>query len=90
LCESQAQYPDRILELLDDAALRRRCQANIQQYVSERAAWRHIAARHIDVYHSVITVPYGKAEYVYFPEPEGYGESFGGDRPVTYRPVPTA
>jgi len=90
LCESEAQYPDRILELLDDAALRRRCQTNIQQYVSAYAAWRHIAARHIDVYHSVITVPYGKAEYVYFPEPEGYGESSGGDRPVTYSPVPTA
>jgi hypothetical protein len=90
LCENDAQYPDRILQLLDDRALHRRCQTNIQQYVREHAAWRHIAGRHIDVYHSVITVPYGKAEYVYFPQPEGYAESSGEDRPVTYRPVPAA
>jgi glycosyltransferase involved in cell wall biosynthesis len=90
LCESDEQYPDRILQLLDDQALQRRCRTNIQQYVREHAAWRHIAGRHIDVYHSVITVPYGKAEYVYFPEPAGYADSSGEDRPVTYRPVPTA
>jgi 1,2-diacylglycerol 3-alpha-glucosyltransferase len=87
LCENDADYPDRILELLDDKALHRRCQINIQEYVREHAAWRHIAGRHIDVYHSVITVPYGKAEYVYFPEPEGYAESSREVRSLTHRPV---
>ena len=90
LCEDDARYPDRILQLLNDEALHRRCQTNIQLYVREHAAWGHIARRHIDVYHSVITVPYGKAEYVYFPEPDGYGESSAEDLPVTYRPVPAA
>ena len=90
LCETDAKYPDRILQLLNDEALHLRCQANIQRYVREHAAWGLIAGRHIDVYHSVITVPYGKAEYVYFPEPEGYGESSVEDRGRPYRPVPAA
>jgi glycosyltransferase involved in cell wall biosynthesis len=90
LCENDADYPDRILELLDDKALHRRCQINIQEYVREHAAWRHIAGRHVDVYHSVITVPYGKAEYVYFPEPEGYAESSREVRSLTHRPVTAA
>ena len=87
LCENDAQYPDCILQLLNDEALHHRCQTNIQQYVREHAAWGRIAGRHIDVYHSVVTVPYGKAEYVYFPEPEGYGEPSISDR-GPYRPVP--
>ncbi|MEA3278363.1 MAG: glycosyltransferase [Pseudomonadota bacterium] len=90
LCENDAQYPERILQLLNDKALYRRCQTNIQKYVHEHAAWRHIAGRHIDVYHSVVTVPYGKAEYVYFPEPEGYAEPSAEDRGQSYRPVPAA
>jgi len=90
LCEDDARYPARILQLLNDEALHRRCQTNIQLYVREHAAWRHIARRHTDVYHSVVTVPDGKAEYVYFPEPEGYAESSAGDIPVTHRPVPAA
>ena len=90
LCEDDARYPARILQLLNDEALHRRCQTNIQLYVREHAAWRHIARRHTDVYHSVVTVPDGKAEYVYFPEPEGYAESSAGDIPVTHRPAPAA
>jgi glycosyltransferase involved in cell wall biosynthesis len=89
LCEEDALYPDRILQLLNDKMLHRRCQTNIRKYVQEHAAWGHIAGRHIDVYHSVITVPYGKAEYVYFPEPEGYAETSAADR-GPYRAVPAA
>lgn len=89
LCESDDLYPDRILQLLNDKTLYLRCQANIQKYVHEHAAWGHITGRHIDVYHSVITVPYGKAEYVYFPEPEGYAEPSATER-GPYRTMPRA
>ena len=69
VCENDDQYVENILRLLDDDALYRRCQQNIENYVETRAGWSQIAQKHIAVYHSVTDVPYGKARYVYFPEP---------------------
>ena len=43
---------------------------SIANYVRRDAGWSNIAARHCDVYHEIVTTPYGKAKYVYFPEPE--------------------
>ncbi|HHB13053.1 MAG TPA: glycosyltransferase [Chromatiales bacterium] len=75
-------WVETILRVLSDDALRRRMQANARRYVRERASWRLIARRHVEVYHGVVTVPYGKAEYVYFPEPEGHPSAYGEDRPL--------
>ncbi len=70
VCEDNEQYVSSILRVLNDESLHRRLRQNIDRYVKERAGWSHIARKHIDVYHQVIKVPYGKARYVYFPEPE--------------------
>ena len=69
ICERDEDYAPCVLRVLSDDALRRQLQSNIKQYVEEKAGWSHIARRHIRVYQSVIKVPYGKARYVYFPEP---------------------
>ena len=35
-------------------------------YVAQRIGWSKVAQLHIDVYHSVVRVPYGKAKYVFW------------------------
>lgn len=69
VCQSDAEYVESVLRILNDQTYRRQLQENMQRYVQEHSAWRHIARRHIEVYQQVVTVPYGKGKYVYFPEP---------------------
>lgn len=70
ICERDEDYAETILKLLTDEPLRQGIKQNIRNYVKGTAGWSNVAQRHIDVYHKVVTVPYGKARYVYFPEPE--------------------
>lgn len=70
IAESDADYKDLILKTLRDDALSSTLKGNIANYVSQEAGWSNIATRHCDVYHEIITTPYGKAKYIYFPEPE--------------------
>ena len=74
-CESDDDYVEAILDVLNNEILRREMKEKMRRYVRGRAAWRLIAGRHLDVYREVITVPYGRARYVYFPEPRRGGES---------------
>ncbi len=68
VCEKDEDYVSAILKVLNDGELRRRLQDNIDEYVRQKAGWSHVAKKHLEVYHGVITVPYGKGRYVYFPE----------------------
>lgn len=70
VCETDDDYVNAILKILNDNAYRTQLQNNCAGYVKDRAGWSHIARRHIDAYYGVITVPYGKGRYVYFPEPD--------------------
>jgi len=72
VAQSDVDYKELVIKLLRDDALQQKLRANIRNYVKECAGWSKIAALHTSVYHSVVDVPYGKARYVYFPEPEGY------------------
>jgi 1,2-diacylglycerol 3-alpha-glucosyltransferase len=67
---SDADYEDRVLDILRDEALSTKLKNNISNYISKEAGWSHTANLHCDVYREIITTPYGKAKYVYFPEPE--------------------
>jgi glycosyltransferase involved in cell wall biosynthesis len=67
-CRTDDEYVDAILRILNDDQYRSGMQESIRDYVGNRAGWSHIANQHIDVYHRVVTVPYGKGRYVYFPE----------------------
>ena len=67
---SDAEFKKLIVKLLRDDALQADLRANIRTYVERQAGWSQIARAHTNVYQSVVTTPYGKARYVYFPEPE--------------------
>lgn len=68
VCSTDDEYVDAILRILNDDQYRSTMQESIRNYVSSRAGWSHVADRHVDVYRSVVRVPYGKGRYVYFPE----------------------
>lgn len=70
VCTSDDEYVDAILRILNDDQYRSELQGNIRDYVDGRAGWSHIAQQHVDVYHKVVKVPYGKGRYVYFAENE--------------------
>ncbi|MCP5007974.1 MAG: glycosyltransferase [Planctomycetes bacterium] len=70
ICENDDDYITNICRILNDNDLQKVMKENIRKYISTHAGWSLIALKHIDVYHSVVTVPYGKARYVYFHEPE--------------------
>lgn len=70
VCEEDSKYTDAILRVLNEPGLAGDLRNNIAQYVETISNWDAIAQRHIDVYHSVVTTPYGKGRYVYFPEPD--------------------
>jgi len=69
ICKNEEDYVSSIVRVLHDDALREQLQDNIARYVRENAGWSRVALQHIDVYHSVVRVAYGKARYIYFPEP---------------------
>ncbi len=54
-----------IAQILTDDALRDTLSKKGREYVAKNVSWPIIARQTIDVYHSVVTVPYGKARYVY-------------------------
>lgn len=68
VCRTDDEYVDAILHILNDEQYRSALQESIRDYVHNRAGWSHVADRHVDVYRSVVKVPYGKGRYVYFPE----------------------
>ena len=74
MADSDADYQGLIAKLLHDDALRAGLRDNIRDYVRNQAGWSRIAGAHTKVYHSVVTVPYGKARYIYVPEPRKDGQ----------------
>jgi 1,2-diacylglycerol 3-alpha-glucosyltransferase len=68
ICKTDEDYVQAISNLINDPGEHKKIRDNISTYVTDRASWSNISQKHIEVYHSVVTVPYGKARYVYFPE----------------------
>ncbi|MGM0488637.1 MAG: glycosyltransferase [Planctomycetota bacterium] len=64
-------YRRLIVRLLRDDKLRAELRGNIRTYIDNEAGWSKIAREHTKVYQSIVKTPYGKARYVYFPEPVG-------------------
>lgn len=69
-CSTDEEYIEAILKILNDGKERDGITSKCRKYIKESAGWSRIAEKHIDVYHSVVTVPYGKARYIFFPESE--------------------
>ena len=69
VAENDGDYAKLILEILRNPDRANELKSNIADYVKSQAGWSSVAKRHTDVYHNMVKTPYGKARYVYFPEP---------------------
>jgi 1,2-diacylglycerol 3-alpha-glucosyltransferase len=65
VAETDREFADAVLNLLEDNALYKKMKKNIGDYVTNKVGWSATAKQHVDVYHSVVNVPYGKAKYIY-------------------------
>jgi len=68
ICKTNRDYVKNIIRLLTDTDLRRDFKNNIKKFVEEQVSWERVVKAHIDVYHQIVSVPYGKAKYVYWEE----------------------
>ncbi len=70
IAETDKEYAKLILNVLSDETVNSQLRKNIQKYIRVKAGWGRISEKHLEVYRKVVTTPYGKAKYVYFPEDE--------------------
>jgi 1,2-diacylglycerol 3-alpha-glucosyltransferase len=73
VAKSDADFEKQILRVLGEDGCSAELKKNIRKYVKEEAGWTNVAKKHCDVYHGMVNIPYGKARYVYFPEPGAEG-----------------
>lgn len=67
-CKNGKDYVKNITKILRDDKFRNNLEDNIKNYVEQVVGWSKVAKKHVEVYHSVVRVPYGNAKYVYFPK----------------------
>ena len=65
-CETKQDYLKNIAAILTDEKLFHTLKTHIKNYVAQKIGWSKVAQLHIDVYHPVVRVPYGKAKHVYW------------------------
>ncbi len=65
-CSTRQEYLDKIKTILNDKKIAQSLRENIRAYVKNDVGWSILAKSHLDVYQSVVRVPYGKARYVYW------------------------
>lgn len=68
-CESDEDYIREIRTLLNDEAKREAMKNNIADYKEKSVGWKKVSEMHLEVYRKIARVPFGKAKYVYWPEP---------------------
>jgi len=66
VCNKREDYVKNIVKVLKDDEYRHKLESNIEKYVNRQVGWSKIVEKHVEVYHSVVNLPYGKAKYVYF------------------------
>lgn len=64
VADTDDEFVERIVEILTNDELRNHFSSNALRYVRENVSWQIIAKRTVDVYHSIVSVPYGGAEYM--------------------------
>lgn len=69
VANDDSEYTSCICRLLTDAKLYNQCKTNMRRYVKEKVNWEKIAKAHREIYHKIVKVPYGNAEYIYWQEP---------------------
>ena len=66
VADSDQDYMKNILQIIGDDVLSNKLKNNIKEYVARDVGWDNVAQKHIKVYHSVVNVPYGKAQHVFW------------------------
>ena len=59
------EFVEHIVRILSDDDFRSKLSKNARDYVKETLSWQIVARKTIDVYHDVVSVPYGKARYIH-------------------------
>ncbi|MCP4681677.1 MAG: glycosyltransferase [Desulfobacterales bacterium] len=65
IASSDREYVDSICSILEDDSYSARLSANIKRYVAGKLKWDVIADRHLELYNTLVKVPYGNAQYIY-------------------------
>ncbi|MFC1585485.1 glycosyltransferase [Fibrobacterota bacterium] len=68
VCNTKKDFIDNIIKVISRNGLKNKMRNNIHKFVKNHNNWGMIAKRHIDIYHSVVNVPYGKARHVFWEE----------------------
>ena len=66
IAANDRELAEHITKLLQDDQYRNGLQNNIRDYVDKDVSWNHAAERHIEVYQTVVKVPYGRARHVFW------------------------
>ncbi|MBN1797467.1 MAG: glycosyltransferase [Spirochaetales bacterium] len=65
IADTDIEFTRNILKILKDRNLYATLKENSKKYVKQKVNWTNTAKKHVEIYHSVVKVPYGKAKYVY-------------------------
>jgi glycosyltransferase involved in cell wall biosynthesis len=68
VCETKKDFIDNIIKVLSNSRLKNEMRKNIRKFVKSHNNWDIIAKKHIEIYQSVVSVPYGKARHVFWEE----------------------
>lgn len=66
VCTTENDFIENITKIISDDNLNNQYRQNIKNYVEKTAGWSYSAKKYMEVYQSIIKVPYGKAKYIYF------------------------
>lgn len=60
------EMADGIIKVLSDKERTKEMKKGIEDYIENRAGWSKVAKSHIEIYQSVVKVPYGRARHVFW------------------------
>ena len=63
---SDQEFVESIVKIINNDKLRQQFINNIRNYVKKDVGWDHVAKSHINVYQSIVRVPYGMAKHVFW------------------------
>jgi len=64
IANNDDEFVEHIVRILSDENLSNELSKNARDYVKKTLSWKIVARKTRDVYHSVVSVPYGRARYI--------------------------
>ena len=66
IASNDQEFVENIVEIISNDKLRQQFGNNIRSYIKKDVGWDNVVKSHIDIYQSVVRVPYGKARHVFW------------------------